>query len=69
MLIRLSTIAVLLFLAGCAKFDEAREYVRCQKAYPNNDIATDKCLEFAASEWAGKTAWLPRVVERRAAIP
>jgi len=66
---RYSTILILLFVSGCAKFDETKEYARCRQAYPDNDIATDKCVDFATSEWAGKHAWLPRVVSKRDSMP
>jgi hypothetical protein len=65
MLRKLSTIAALLLLMGCARFDEAKERERCQKAHPNDEIAVDNCLETATHEWAKAHAWLPRLTHRR----
>ena len=69
MLKSLSTIAALLLLMGCGRFDEAKEREACQKAHPNDQVAADKCLETAAHEWEKAYAWLPRVTNRRSETP
>jgi hypothetical protein len=69
MLKSLSTIAALLLLTGCGRFDEAKEREGCQKAHPNDQVAADKCLETATHEWEKAFAWLPRVTQRRSATP
>ena len=69
MLKSLATIAALLLLMGCARFDEAKEREGCQKAHPNDQAAADRCLETATHEWANAYAWLPRVIHRREPMP
>ena len=39
------SIAALLLLMGCARFDEAKERAGCQKVYPNDQVAAEKCFE------------------------
>jgi hypothetical protein len=65
----LSTIAALLLLMGCSRFDEAKEREGCQKAHPNDQVAVDKCLKTAAHEWEKVYAWLPRLTHRRDPTP
>jgi hypothetical protein len=65
----LSTMAALLLLMGCARFDEAKELAQCQKAHPNDQAAADKCLETAILEWEKAHSWLARVSHRRSATP
>jgi hypothetical protein len=65
----LTTIAALLLLAGCARFDEAKEQVRCEKTHPNDRVAADKCLETATREWHQAHAWLPRVTHKQSQTP
>jgi hypothetical protein len=66
---KLSTIAALLLLMGCARFDEAKEREGCQKAHPNDQVAADKCFETATHEWSKAYASLPRVIHRRDPTP
>jgi hypothetical protein len=69
MLKSLSTIAALLLLVGCGRFDEVKEHAGCQKAHPNDQVAADKCLKTAIEKWANAYAWLPRVTHRREPAP
>jgi hypothetical protein len=69
MLKSFSTIAALLLLMGCGHFDEAKEREGCQKAYPNDQVAANKCLKTATDEWTKAYAWLPRVTERQHSTP
>jgi hypothetical protein len=62
-------IAALLLLMGCARFDEAKELARCQKAHPNDEAAADKCFETAVHEWEQSHSWLARASHRRSATP
>ena len=63
------SIAALLLLMGCARFDEAKEREGCQKTHPNDQAATEKCLEIAAHQWEEAHAWLARSTHRRAQMP
>jgi len=65
----LATIAALLLLTGCGRFDEAKEHAKCKKAHPNDEVAADKCLEIATQKWANANSWLPRVVDRKPEMP
>jgi len=65
----LSTIAALLLLVGCSRFDEAKERDGCQKAHPNDQVAADKCLETSVLEWEKAHAWLPRITHRHSQMP
>jgi len=65
----LSTIAALLLLVGCARFDEAKEGEGCQRAHPNDQVAADKCLETATLEWEKANAWVARIIDRRSSMP
>jgi hypothetical protein len=65
----LSTIAALLLLVGCSRFDEAKEREGCQKVHPNDQVAADKCLKKATHEWEKVYAWLPRVTHRAQPTP
>ena len=50
MLKSLTTIAALLLLMGCARYEEAKAREGCQKAYPNDEVAADKCFETSIRE-------------------
>jgi hypothetical protein len=65
----LSMIATLLLLAGCSRFDEAKERDACQKTNPNEQVAADKCLDNSVLEWEKAHAWLPRITYRRSQMP
>ena len=65
----LSTIAALLLLVGCARFDEAKEREGCQRAHPNDQVAADKCLETSTLEWEKANAWVARITHRRSPMP
>ena len=65
----LASIAALLLLMGCGRFDEAKEYAACRKAYANDEVAADKCLENVAYKWEKDYAWQPRVVSKREPMP
>ena len=69
MMKRLATIVALLLLMGCGRFDEAKERAACEKANPNDQAATEKCLETATQKWAKTYAWLPRVIHKRDQMP
>jgi hypothetical protein len=69
MLKSLFTIAALLPLVGCGRFDEVKEHAKCQTAHPNDQVAADKCLKTATDKWANAYAWLPRVTNRREPAP
>ena len=69
MLRHLSTIAALLLLAGCARFDEAKEHAGCQKMHPNDEAAADQCFETAVAQWENAHSWLARAGHRRSATP
>jgi hypothetical protein len=66
---KLSTIAALLLLMGCARFDEAKERAGCQKVHPNDQVAAEKCFETATHEWEQAHPWLARASHRRSATP
>ena len=69
MLKSLSTIAALLLLMGCSRFDEAKEREVCQKAHPNDQVAADKCFETSILEWEKAHAWVARITHRRPETP
>jgi hypothetical protein len=69
MLKSLATIATLLLLVGCSRFEEAKEREGCQKVHPNDQVAADKCFKTATDKWAKAYAWLPRVIERQHQTP
>ena len=56
-------------LIGCARFDEAKETERCQKAHPNDQVAADECLETSVLEWEKANAWVARITHRRPETP
>jgi uncharacterized protein YceK len=64
-----ATLAALLLLAGCGRFDEVKEHARCQQAHPNEQAAASECLKTATDKWAAAHAWLPRVTHRREPAP
>jgi hypothetical protein len=65
----LSTIAALLLLMGCSRFDEVKEREACQKAHPNDQVAAEKCLETSTLEWEKAHAWQARITHRRSQMP
>jgi hypothetical protein len=58
-------IVALLLLAGCGRFDEARERAACQQAHPDSQVSVNKCLKIAADRWVEANAWLPRLTQTR----
>ena len=68
-MVRNLTIAALLLLVGCSRFDEAKEREGCEKAHPNDQVAAYKCLKTSAHEWEKAYAWLPRFTNRRTPTP
>ena len=69
MLKSFATMAALLLLVGCGRFDEVKEHARCQHAHPNDQVAADKCLKTATDKWAEAHSWLPRVTQKREPVP
>jgi hypothetical protein len=62
-------ITALLLLSCCARFDEAKETERCQKAQPNDQVAADECFETSVLEWEKANAWVARITHRRPETP
>ena len=70
MLKSLTTIAaLLLLLMGCARYEEAKAREGCQKAYPNNEVAANKCFETSIREWEEARVWIPVFTHRKSPTP